>query len=260
MATTERGNPSAKGISDVAARGAAHRGGSPHRADRRSRPWRSWREVDGVVGALTQQATGEILALVPSRRSAAGDWGLSPAGCRAALSRGVAVRIIYEDGPRDPRTAERIASLVDVGVQGRLMPHVPQAVVVVDRRAALLSPCPTRDADVLVREPMLVEVFATVFSTLWRHAEPGPSNGERYPPEGVRDRVVLDVLCKGVTDECAAHVLCVSTRTYRRWVADLMDRLGASSRFQAGALAARRGWVEKPVEPVPIPAARTAGR
>jgi DNA-binding NarL/FixJ family response regulator len=35
----------------------------------------------------------------------------------------------------------------------------------------------------------------------------------------------------------------MSVRTVRRRVADLMDDLGADSRFQAGVEAVRRGWI-----------------
>ena len=57
------------------------------------------------------------------------------------------------------------------------------------------------------------------------------------------DRAVLMLMSSGVKDEAAARQLNVSDRTYRRHVADLLLRLGASSRFQAGVEAVRRGWL-----------------
>ena len=50
-------------------------------------------------------------------------------------------------------------------------------------------------------------------------------------------------MAAGVTDEAAANRLGVSLRTVRRRVADLMERLDASSRFEAGLKAGRRGWL-----------------
>jgi DNA-binding NarL/FixJ family response regulator len=44
-------------------------------------------------------------------------------------------------------------------------------------------------------------------------------------------------------DDVIARQLGISERTVRRRVADLAARLGAASRFQIGAQAARRGWV-----------------
>jgi DNA-binding NarL/FixJ family response regulator len=45
----------------------------------------------------------------------------------------------------------------------------------------------------------------------------------------------------GAKDETIARQLGVSLRTVRRRVAELMDELGASTRFQAGMEAVRRG-------------------
>src|SRR5690606_39837840 len=64
------------------------------------------------------------------------------------------------------------------------------------------------------------------------------------PPElTTRERELLTLLSAGNTDESAAAQLGVSVRTVRRMVADIMDRLGARSRFQAGVKAADRGWL-----------------
>ncbi|NEE20393.1 response regulator transcription factor, partial [Streptomyces sp. SID7499] len=43
------------------------------------------------------------------------------------------------------------------------------------------------------------------------------------------------------TDEVAARELTVSVRTYRRYVAEIMTLLDATSRFQAGVRAAELG-------------------
>ncbi|WP_247597705.1 LuxR C-terminal-related transcriptional regulator [Streptomyces sp. RKND-216] len=55
---------------------------------------------------------------------------------------------------------------------------------------------------------------------------------------------MLDLLTEGMTDEAVARQLGVSVRTTRRITAELMQRLGARSRFEAGVLAAGRGWVK----------------
>jgi DNA-binding NarL/FixJ family response regulator len=57
------------------------------------------------------------------------------------------------------------------------------------------------------------------------------------------ERELLLPLAKGMTDEAAAKRLGVSLRTVRRQMAALMERLGASSRFEAGLKAAQRGWL-----------------
>lgn len=47
----------------------------------------------------------------------------------------------------------------------------------------------------------------------------------------------------GLTDEGIARKLGVSIRTVRRLMADLLKRLNAQGRFQAGAEAVRQGWL-----------------
>lgn len=54
-----------------------------------------------------------------------------------------------------------------------------------------------------------------------------------------REWAVLRLLAQGYTDESVARTLGVSLRTARRVAAELMVRLGARSRFQAGLMAAR---------------------
>jgi DNA-binding NarL/FixJ family response regulator len=53
--------------------------------------------------------------------------------------------------------------------------------------------------------------------------------------------VILEALGSGLTDEAAAKRIGVSLRTYRRRVAELMARLEADSRFQAGLRAGELG-------------------
>lgn len=57
------------------------------------------------------------------------------------------------------------------------------------------------------------------------------------------DRNLLRLLAVGMTDEAVARQLGLSLRTTRRRIAALMSHLSASSRFQAGAEAAKRGWL-----------------
>jgi DNA-binding NarL/FixJ family response regulator len=54
------------------------------------------------------------------------------------------------------------------------------------------------------------------------------------------------MLMAGTPDDRAADALGVSPRTYSRRVGELTLLLGVQSRFQAGAEAARRGWLDTP--------------
>ena len=83
-----------------------------------------------------------------------------------------------------------------------------------------------------------------MFRTAWEVAK--PLNAAALADLGLitaDERALLKLLAAGLTDEAAARRLGRSVRTTRRQVAALMDKLGASSRFQAGHKAAERGWL-----------------
>ncbi|MFF9667571.1 helix-turn-helix transcriptional regulator, partial [Streptomyces althioticus] len=84
----------------------------------------------------------------------------------------------------------------------------------------------------------------SLFEQTWSDATPFGAPRER-DEEGLtrQEQELLRLLGQGYTDEAAGKHLGVSLRTTRRMMADLMDRLGARSRFEAGLLAGRRGWL-----------------
>ncbi|BDZ59566.1 MULTISPECIES: helix-turn-helix transcriptional regulator [Barrientosiimonas] len=58
-----------------------------------------------------------------------------------------------------------------------------------------------------------------------------------------RDRDILALMLGGVADATIARQLGVSQRTVERRVRRLLELLGATTRFQAGAQAVKRGWI-----------------
>jgi DNA-binding NarL/FixJ family response regulator len=51
------------------------------------------------------------------------------------------------------------------------------------------------------------------------------------------------MMATGASDEVIARRLNISVTTVRRHIATIMQRLGVSSRFAAGAAAQRKGWI-----------------
>lgn len=165
----------------------------------------------------------------------------------ALLGRGVTVRVIYPDSVRnDQATTGYAAWLTGNGGRVRTTPVLPLRMLIFDGRTALL---PTDPADsgagaVLLRGAGVVAALVALFEQTWGAA--GPLGEERVRDEqGLSDqeREVFRLLSTGLTDEAVARRLDVSVRTLRRVTADLMERLDARSRFQAGYLAAARGWL-----------------
>jgi DNA-binding NarL/FixJ family response regulator len=82
-----------------------------------------------------------------------------------------------------------------------------------------------------------------LFEEYWAVARPwGPPGPDPY---GLSDqqREVLRLLAEGCTDEGISRRIGVSLRTVRRIASDLMTRLAARSRFEAGVKAAQVGWL-----------------
>ncbi|MGA5817723.1 LuxR family transcriptional regulator [Kitasatospora sp. NPDC094028] len=123
--------------------------------------------------------------------------------------------------------------------------HLPWTeAIMVDHQVVLACANPgsgNRRAAV-IRDHSVIHTMHNLFAGIWRHAVPVE---ERLDFEGWAraDFVwrILDRLNAGLTDEVAARDMSVSVRTYRRYVAELMEMLGANSRFQAGARAAELG-------------------
>lgn len=100
------------------------------------------------------------------------------------------------------------------------------------------------DRRLVVRQPSVVRALTVLFESLWEKGMAVPGLDADGRSDGVDDRrLLLGQLAAGAKDEQIARALGMSLRTVRRRVADLIDELGAQSRFQAGVEAVRRGWI-----------------
>jgi DNA-binding CsgD family transcriptional regulator len=165
------------------------------------------------------------------------------------LRRGVRYRMLYPDRARSmPRIARQLGVLAAAGAEIRTAPSVPVDALVVDGSRVLLpreTPAQGPCGLVLFQLPSIVTTTVELFDRLWATAVPW--NATEQPSEhglNERERALLTLLSAGCTDVTAASRLGVSVRTVRRAMADMMNRLGARSRFQAGVKAVDRGWIE----------------
>ncbi len=90
----------------------------------------------------------------------------------------------------------------------------------------------------------MLAVACALFDQLWATATPFGST-VAVDEQGLTtaERTLLELAAAGHTDEAAGRKLGISARTVKRQMADLMARLNAESRFQAGVRAAHRGWL-----------------
>ncbi|OEV05618.1 transcriptional regulator [Streptomyces oceani] len=169
---------------------------------------------------------------------------------RRQLESGVRVRAVYNRRFASvPEQAEYFRRKVELGVEVRLSPVVPMDMVLADQQFALLpvDPEDTSAGAILARGSALVRSYLALFEYCWHTAT---SYGEQSTPEQGGDglteqqRAALRMLASGMKDEKIARSLGVSLRTVSRVLSELMQELGASSRFEAGVRATRLGWLD----------------
>ena len=209
-------------------------------------------EADDVQSRLEELADGcesEFLSFLPG--------GAHLTECLAATkpvdelltARGVPVRALYQDSVRNDQETFKYAQHLNAsGGEVRTVAALPLRVVLFDRRAALLPLDPDRTDKGLIQVtgPGIMLALITLFEQLWQSAVPFGGGRTAERDQSVltgQEAELLRVLSRGGTDEIAARRLGIGLRTTRRMMADLMARLGAHSRFEAGVQAVRRGWI-----------------
>lgn len=164
------------------------------------------------------------------------------------LGRGARLRVIYDRSVLDsPGSIELIEEMVRAGEEGRVT-DLPSKLAITDARMGLV-PLVEGGAIwgcVLVHPSMLLDALLGLFELLWQRATPLDLGGAQLH-DGTEltadERRVLSLLNAGMTDEAIARQLRLGVRTVRRRVRSIMERSGARTRFEAGALAAKRRWV-----------------
>jgi DNA-binding Lrp family transcriptional regulator len=201
-------------------------------------------DVVQLIRSLSAASSGEMLWLRPDpwsleRREELDSWvvDLMRSGRR---SRAIYQVDVLRNAPGTLRTR------VEAGEHVRLLAEVPTRLVVLGSAVAVMvEEFHVYDENRLVlRHPSMVSALRLMFEGLWEKAMPIPGlDGSRDGGGLSAQRLLLTQLAGGAKDEQIARALDISVRTVRRRVADLMDELGATSRFHAGVEAVRRGWL-----------------
>lgn len=209
-------------------------------------PGSSIRLLDGL-GALARRAVHDIMLVLPSAPVDPRLRARLELLSAELIGRGVRVRALGPENLDDPAcggSADRMAAL---GVELLAVNQPPLWMAVADRDAAIVptDPLVEQSGWVFLRGVAAVASCRLLFEQLWDQgrelSNSEDSEGDSGPDR--REREVLRLLAEGLTDEAIAARTGLSVRTNRRTIAELMTRLGARSRFQAGAEAARRTWV-----------------
>lgn len=166
---------------------------------------------------------------------------------RPLLERGVRLRVLHPHTSRfHAPTQAYVAAASGLGAEHRTAHELFGRLVVYDRETAFL---PLNDGSwgaVVIREPHTVAYLCELFEQAWEQATAFADAASQGLEQVAReiDHTILRLLGAGLKDEAIARRLGMSLRTARRHIADIMDRLDADSRFQAGAAAARAGLLD----------------
>ncbi|WP_030923192.1 helix-turn-helix domain-containing protein [Streptomyces sp. NRRL B-24720] len=164
---------------------------------------------------------------------------------KALLDRGIEVRTVMDrEGLSYPGRMRSLNILISHGLRARVTTGVPTKLIIVDRRITLLPPTETTDPTataLVVGDALLRNALVPLFETVWDQATPLGGAGASLPET---QKELLGLLASGLKDEAIARRMGVHVHTARRRISQLLDSLNAETRFQAGAQAILRGWLD----------------
>lgn len=143
-----------------------------------------------------------------------------------------------------PGAGDVLLARIDGGEQARFLDTIPFTAIVADDVAAVidLTSFDTSGAgSLLVRDRRVVLALRSLCEAWWSLATPMAWEGLSALDR--QSGFILSLLAAGATDGTIAEQSGMSQRTIERRVRALMTQLGASTRFQAGVQAVRRGWI-----------------
>lgn len=228
----------------IAVAAATYQGSAGH-SERCARPIASQQEALDMARRLIAGAVGECLIAFPDLVGTFGEAGAQLAGL---ASHGARVAIICADAARSSPARTHLDWLERSGAQVRTLPAVTVPLIAgTHPPMALLWPGTQEPSTstVLARDPVVARTIAGIFESYWDVAIPLEKALPPDPKTGLTpaDQALLTMLAAGLSGETAARRLGTSLTTVRRQIAHLKEALDAESLFQAGCLAAKRGWV-----------------
>jgi DNA-binding CsgD family transcriptional regulator len=210
--------------------------------------------IANVLMHYADRCEQELLSVAPGRLPSSRIDGRTRVANVYSARRGIKTRALYQHSAlRDRATRAYLNELSRNGARIRFAPSLPGRSLVVDRNVALL-PIPTEDPGrhglAVVREPNVIAWVVATFEQLWAEAAPLEDVINKQSQDDTEidhtRAAILRLMAEGEKDEAISRRLSISVRTCRRHIADYMAQVGATSRFQAGVIAARSGHTETP--------------
>jgi hypothetical protein len=195
-----------------------------------------------MTDEMIKRAQRELLCVLPAGDFSRGHRDHTVHLLHGAHQRGVHVAALVPSSA----TASLVGTVRAMGDRAgyRAGDFPDQHLVIADGlQAALRTPGQNEPAQTLiVSAPPFVHFLRTMFGVNWNSA--APLVEMFHVNERLRTQLVQSILASlgaGTKDEVAARKLGLSVRTYRRYIAEIMQDMRATSRFQAGVRAAELG-------------------
>jgi DNA-binding CsgD family transcriptional regulator len=215
---------------------------------------RSWEELDRRYTQLQRAAEREVRAFDRPPYRPYKTPVHNPVEVEEILPKGVVYRAVYDTYAvdRTDRLHDLLAGIA-AGEQARVLPELPMKLFIFDDRAAMVPLAHDLAEDTLnewivVHPSGLLRALIALFEAHWERALPLRLDGQAAAPApdhplSPRNRQILGLVASGLTDEAIARQVRISRSTVQRHIRELMNALGARTRFQAGVQASRRGWL-----------------
>lgn len=198
------------------------------------------------LSQLVRAAREGVAYLLPGEARSAGGAEVSLRLNEDILDRGLTVRTVM---PQSVLTVgplkDRLLSQMEHGLQARWHPSPAAWIVVIDDVCAV-SRRRGGGGGTVLHGAELVAPLRALFDQTWHESlpiVPADTDSSVVQASDPRVRQVVTLLAQGHKDQAIARRLGLSARTVRRLVSVVIEELHADSRFQAGVLAVKRGWV-----------------
>ncbi|MGA5729140.1 LuxR C-terminal-related transcriptional regulator [Streptomyces seoulensis] len=204
-------------------------------------------EVRVALDRAAQLCREEMLTVQPGGTRAPEVLEDALARDSEVLARGVRIRTLYHHTARFNGPSQAYVAMASaLGAEYRTAHQLFGRMIVFDRELAFLPDHTGTWGAVVIREPSVVHFLCDLFEQAWTEAQPfsdAAADGLEAVAKDL-DRTILRLLATGRKDEAIARRLGMSLRTTRKHIADIMQTLGAESRFQAGFAVAERGLLD----------------
>jgi DNA-binding CsgD family transcriptional regulator len=205
-------------------------------------------DVRREVAAATRNCSREAFTVQPGGGRKAGTLNEAVPRDTAMLERGVSMRILYQHTARASlATRTYVRKVSALGAEVRTVEEIYERLMIFDRAVAFVP----RERQgsrppgaVIITDETTVDYLWRFHNKMWLSARPyGPPYVEYASTSEEVKSAILRLMGTGLKDDVIARKLGMATRTCRRYMADIMADLGATSRFQAGVHATAQGLV-----------------